>query len=151
MSLEFTLNHDAPALAAVDCVVVGAFADASLSPAAKAVDEASGGRLSALLARGDLSGKTGATLVLHDLPGIAAPRVLVVGLGDPAKFGVPQYLKAVADAARALKSGPVAHALFTLSELPVAGRDTAWAVRQRPLGPPAVRGAAIVRKYLYGI
>ncbi len=130
MSLEFTLNHDAPALAAVDCVVVGAFADASLSPAAKAVDETSGGRLSALLARGDLSGKTGATLVLHDLPGIAAPRVLVVGLGDPAKFGVPQYLKAVADAARALKSGPVAHALFTLSELPVAGRDTAWAVRQ---------------------
>ena len=130
MSLEFTLNHDAPALAAVDCVVVGAFADASLSPAAKAVDETSGGRLSALLARGDLSGKTGATLILHDLPGIAAPRVLVVGLGDPAKFGVPQYLKAVADAARALKSGPVAHALFTLSELPVAGRDTAWAVRQ---------------------
>ncbi|HAI93619.1 MAG TPA: leucyl aminopeptidase, partial [Xanthomonadaceae bacterium] len=51
MSLEFTLNHDAPALAAVDCVVVGAFADASLSPAAKAVDETSGGRLSALLAR----------------------------------------------------------------------------------------------------
>lgn len=130
MSLEFTLNHDAPALAAVDCVVVGAFADASLSPAAKAIDEASGGRLSALLARGDLSGKTGATLVLHDLSGVAAPRVLVVGLGDPARFGVPQYLKAVADAARALKSGPVAHALFTLSELPVAGRDAAWAVRQ---------------------
>ncbi len=130
MSLEFTLNHDAPAAAAVDCVVVGVFADKSLSPAARALDDASGGRLAALLARGDLNGKTGATLVLHDLPGVAAPRVLVIGLGDPARFGVPQYLKAVADAARALKAGPVAHALFTLSELPVAGRDAAWAVRQ---------------------
>src|SRR3546814_6395202 len=64
-----------------------------------------------------------------DLPGVAAPRVLVVGLGDKAKFAVPQYLKAVADAARALKGGAGASALFTLSELEVAGRDKAWNIR----------------------
>ncbi|MDT0894210.1 hypothetical protein RNT88_12340, partial [Staphylococcus pseudintermedius] len=29
-----------------------------------------------------------------------------------------------------LKAGPVAHALLTLSEEPVAGRDAAWAIRQ---------------------
>src|SRR3546814_3564527 len=65
-----------------------------------------------------------------DLPGVAAPRVLVVGLGDKAKFAVPQYLKAVADAARALKGGAGASALFTLSELEVTGRDKAWNIRQ---------------------
>ncbi|RPE79571.1 leucyl aminopeptidase [Vulcaniibacterium tengchongense] len=130
MALEFDLNRDAPASAQTDCVVVGAFADDSLSPAAQALDEASGGRIRALLERGDASGKTGKTALLHDLPGVAAPRVLVVGLGERAKFGVPQYLKAVGDAARALKSGPVAHALLTLSELPVPGRDAAWNVRQ---------------------
>src|SRR5690606_33662341 len=70
------------------------------------------------------------SLVLHDLPGVTAPRVLVLGLGEKAKFGVPQYIKAAADAVRALKTGPVARALFTVSEVEVAGRDQAWNVRQ---------------------
>jgi len=130
MTLEFTLNHLAPASANTDCVVVGAFADKSLTPAGEAIDNASGGRLRALLERGDIEGKTGRTALLHDLPDVAAPRVLVIGLGDKAKFAVPQYLKAVADAARALKGGAGASALFTLSELEVAGRDAAWNIRQ---------------------
>ncbi len=130
MALEFDLNRDAPAAAQTDCVVVGAFNDKTLTAAARTLDEASGGRLTVLLERGDISGKTGKTSLLHDVPGVASPRVLVVGLGDPGKFGVAQYLKAVGDAARALKAGPVAHALFTLSEEPVAGRDAAWAIRQ---------------------
>lgn len=130
MTLEFTLNRDAPATADSDCVVVGAFADNTLTPAAHAIDSASGGRLTALLERGDASGKSGKTALLHDLPGVAAARVLVIGLGDRAKFTVPQYLKAVGDAARALKSGVVSRALFTLSELDVPGRDRAWNLRQ---------------------
>jgi leucyl aminopeptidase len=130
MSLEFTLNHDAPATAGFDCIVVGAFGDKTLSPAGRALDAASGGKLNALVQRGDVGGKTGKTTLLYDLPGITAPRVLVIGLGDTAKFGVPQYLKAVADAARALKAGPSANALFTLSELEVKDRDAAWNIRQ---------------------
>jgi leucyl aminopeptidase len=130
MTLEFTLNHDAPASAGVDCVVVGAYGDKTLTPAAQAIDAASGGRLAALVARGDISGKTGKTALLHDLPGVAAPRVLVVGLGEAAKFGVPQYLKAVGDAARTLKAGPSASALFTLAEVEVKDRDAAWRIRQ---------------------
>ncbi|MCL6712196.1 leucyl aminopeptidase [Pseudomonas sp. R2.Fl] len=130
MTLEFTLNHDAPASAGVDCVVVGAYGDKTLTPAAQAIDAASGGRLAALVARGDISGKTGKTTLLHDLPGVAAPRVLVVGLGEAAKFGVPQYLKAVGDAARTLKAGPSASALFTLAEVEVKDRDAAWKIRQ---------------------
>ncbi|TDK19433.1 leucyl aminopeptidase [Luteimonas aestuarii] len=130
MSLEFTLNRDPATAAQADCLVVGVFADQSLTPTAQALDKASDGRLAALAARGDLSGKTGRTSLLHDLSGVAAPRVLVVGLGDADKFGVPQYLKAVADAVRTLKSGPVTNALFTLTELEVKGRDTAWNIRQ---------------------
>jgi leucyl aminopeptidase len=52
MALEFTLNH-APAAATVDCLVVGAYADChTLTPAAQALDAASGGRLAALAQRG---------------------------------------------------------------------------------------------------
>ncbi len=129
MALEFTLNQGNPAQAPLDCVVVGIHADKTLTPGAKAIDAASGGKLSALLERGDIGGKTGVTTLLHDLPSVTAPRVLVVGLGEAGKFGVPQYLKAVGDAARALRNGPVSTALFTLSELAVEGRDAAWNIR----------------------
>ncbi|MDR6843184.1 leucyl aminopeptidase [Pseudoxanthomonas sacheonensis] len=130
MALEFTLNHDAPASAGFDCIVVGAYGDKTLTPAGRALDAASGGKLNTLVQRGDVSGKTGKTTLLHDLPGITAPRVLVIGLGEAAKFGVPQYLKAIGDATRALKVGPSGTALFTLSEVEVKERDSAWNIRQ---------------------
>ncbi|KFN51343.1 leucyl aminopeptidase [Arenimonas composti] len=130
MALEFRLNPAEPAVTETDCVVVGLFADGSLPAATAALDRASGGRIAALAARGDLSGKTGRTQLLHDLPGITAPRVLVVGLGDAAKFAVPQYLKSVGDAVRALKAGPATGALLTLNTIAVAGRDAGWALRQ---------------------
>ncbi|OGT56087.1 MAG: leucyl aminopeptidase [Gammaproteobacteria bacterium RIFCSPHIGHO2_12_FULL_63_22] len=130
MALEFQMNPVAPATAQTDCLVVGIYADSALSPAAKAVDEASGGRLATLATRGDLSGKTGRSTMLQDLPGVTSPRVLVIGLGDRAKFAVPQYLKAIADAVRALRIGPVKTATITLTELDVKGRDAGWNVRQ---------------------
>ena len=130
MSLQYDLTREAVASIAADCIVVGVFADNTLSASAAAIDSASGGRLTALLTRGDVSGKTGKTTLLHDLPGVTAPRVLVIGLGKPELFAVPQYLKAVGDAARFLKAGPAAHAAFAIAEVPVKGRDTAWAVRQ---------------------
>ncbi len=130
MSLDFQLNRLDPATAQTDCVVVGVFSDRSLSPSGQAIDKASGGRLSALVERGDVVGKIGRSALLRDLPGVTSPRVLVIGLGEPGKFAVPQYLKAIADATRALRIGAVKSALYTLSELPVAGRDAGWNLRQ---------------------
>ena len=130
MTLEFTLNQQATTSADTGCVVVGVFAGKRLSRAAQSIDTASGGRLGRLVERGDITGKAGQTALLHDLDGVTAPRVLVVGLGEADKFGVPAYLKAVAEAVRALRTGAVDSALLTLTELDVAGRDAAWRVRQ---------------------
>jgi leucyl aminopeptidase len=130
MALEFKLDPTSANAADHDCVVIGVFADNSLNPAGQAVDAATGGRLAALIARGDVSGKTGQTALLPDLAGIKSARVLAVGLGERGKFAVPQYLKAVADAVRALRTGPVRSALLTLTDLTVSGRDAGWNVRQ---------------------
>jgi leucyl aminopeptidase len=130
VALEFQFNPSDPTSVACDCIVVGAFSDKGLSPAAQALDGPSGGRLAALLARGDLSGKAGRSVMVPDLPGIAAPRVLVVGLGESGKFGVDAYQKAISEAVRALRSGPARSIQLTLVELPVAGRDAAWNLRQ---------------------
>jgi leucyl aminopeptidase len=130
MALEIQLTLPEPAAFEADCIVVGIYADGSLGPSAQALDAASGGRLAALVARGDVSGKTGRTAMLQDLAGVTAPRVLVVGLGDKGKFAVPQFLKAIGDGVRTLRSGPVKHALLTLTELPVKGREPGWNLRQ---------------------
>jgi leucyl aminopeptidase len=130
MTLQIDLNHADPSTVATDCIVLGIFADGTLSPSGEAVDRVGNGRLRALVARGDVSGKVGRTTLLHDVAGIAAPRVLMVGLGESNKFGVPSYLRAIADGVRALKTGPSRSALCTLTELDVPGRDANWRVRQ---------------------
>jgi leucyl aminopeptidase len=130
MALEFDLNPSAPASLATDAVVVGVFADGALTPAGAELDAASGGRLAALQARGDLPGKAGRVSLLTDLPGVTAPRVLVVGLGEAAKFNAAAYQKAVGEAVRALKNTPAKHALLTLAELPIEGRDAGFAIEQ---------------------
>ncbi|HWR95799.1 MAG TPA: leucyl aminopeptidase [Arenimonas sp.] len=130
MALTFNHTQNNPATDSSDCVVIGAFSDKTFNPAGHQLDAAGNGRLSALAARGDISGKSGQTVLLQDVAGIAAPRILVIGLGEPSKFGVPQYLKAIADAVRSLRSGPVKSAYVTLSDLAVKGRDAAWAMRQ---------------------
>ena len=130
MALTFNHTQNNPATDSSDCVVIGAFSDKTFNPAGHQLDAAGNGRLSALAARGDISGKSGQAVLLQDIAGIAAPRILVIGLGEPSKFGVPQYLKAIADAVRSLRSGPVKSAYVTLSDLAVKGRDAAWAMRQ---------------------
>jgi len=130
MALSFNTTQNKPATDSSDCIVIGAFSDKTFNAAGQQLDAASNGRLSALAARGDISGKIGQTVLLQDIVGIASPRILVIGLGEPAKFAVPQYLKAIADAVRTLRTGPVKSAYITLSDLPVKGRDSAWAMRQ---------------------
>ena len=55
--------------------------------------------------------------------------MLVIGLGRAGKVRRRQYLKAVGDAARALRTGPAKSALFTLAEVAVKDRDAAWNMR----------------------
>jgi len=57
-----------------------------------AVDKAIGGGISAAIRDGDFRGKWGETLFLRPGKGVAAPRVLVVGLGKKEKF-TPDHVR----------------------------------------------------------
>ncbi len=138
--MEFSIKSIAPEKAKCDCIVVGAFESRRLSAPAQRLDKAAGGHLAGILRRGDMEGKGGATLLVHGTPGIAAGRVLLVGLGKEAEFGEKAYRDAVAAAVRALKGTGSRSVHITLSELPVANRDAAWQARQ---------GALIVHDTLY--
>ena len=65
-----------------------------------AVDAALGGAIRDVIAAGDFTGKSGETLVLYTRGAIPAGRVLVVGLGDAAKFDLRGARNAAATAAR---------------------------------------------------
>jgi leucyl aminopeptidase len=137
MTLSFQLTQDAPETCTAPCVVAGVFEDGTLSAAAARIDEKSGGAIRRLLESGDVTGKLGGTHALFALAGIAAPRVLVVGLGEPKKFDGARLARACSEAARALKGLPLDRAASYLTELDVPGKDAAWKIRTAALASDA--------------
>jgi leucyl aminopeptidase len=79
------LSQDSVA-ATADAIVVGIWADGSLSPSGKQFDGATGGLLGGLIERKEATGKLFECTTLHAPPGVATKLVLLVGLGEPAKF-----------------------------------------------------------------
>jgi len=125
-------------------VVVGVFADGIPSRPAQVLDRASKRRLSAVLKRGDLGAKAGATLLLHDVPGVAAARVLLVSLGHAGTLGDKAYRDALAGTALALGGLGTSSAAVTLADVDVPGRSLGWRLQQaaRILADGAYRFAA---------
>ena len=94
-----------------------------LGATAAALDLASDGAISSLLKRGDLAGKVGQSLLLHNLANLKAERVLLVGCGKDAELSDRQFRKIVAASHAALKGLGGSDATLTLTELSVKGRD----------------------------
>ena len=128
--MEFSIKSGSPAKGRTGCVVAGVFDGRKLSPAAQAIDTASRKQVSALLKRGDLEGKLGQTLLLHNVRGVAAERVLLVGVGKERDLAETPYRTALAAAVKALRSTGAAEATVCLAELPVKKRDLAWKAEQ---------------------
>jgi len=85
-----------------ECLVVGVFEDGELAEEALAIDSATEGRLKKVVSRGDLSGRAGETLLLTDLPGIEASRVLLTGLGSRKSYGRKPWRRALTSALAAI-------------------------------------------------
>jgi leucyl aminopeptidase len=112
-----------------DCIAVGVFAEGELTAQARALDAAAKGALRAAVKSGDATGKRGSAVMLRGLPGVAAARVLMVGLGARKDFGDKAFLEAVRTAVT--NAGPAVKELAVAATdwLP-AGRDSGWQARQ---------------------
>lgn len=127
--MEFKIKTGDLAELQTPCLILGIFEKRKLSGPAEAVDKASGGRLSEILKRGDLDGESGRTLLLYDIPGLAAERLLLVGCGKRRDFTrsiLRQSMAAVVDLIQRIQAGS---ALCTLTELAPEGLGTYLAVR----------------------
>jgi len=128
--MEFSTKGGNPDKQRAGCVVVGVFEGGKLTPAAQALDSASGGYLSGVLGHGDLEARAGATLLLHKVPKVSAERVLLVSLGKEKDFQEGPFRGALAGAVKALRMTGAADALVCLVDLPMKRHDAAWRAEQ---------------------
>lgn len=140
--MEFKIKTGELAEVKTPCLILGVFEKRKLSGPAEAVDQASGGRLTEVLKRGDLDGESGRTLLLYDIPGLAAERVLLVGCGKRKEFTRSLYRQAVAGAVDLVQRIHAGEALCALPELAPEGTGTYLAIRDTVL-------AAADRAYRY--
>jgi leucyl aminopeptidase len=129
-SPKFSIKTGSPEKLRSDCIVAGVFEDLKLSATARLLDKASGRRIANALKSGDMDGRSGSTLMLRDLPGVAATRVLLVGLGKQEEFTEKSYRDAVAAAIKAIDSTAAKDALIALNEIKVGKRSADWNTAQ---------------------
>ncbi|MDN5873333.1 MAG: leucyl aminopeptidase [Sinobacteraceae bacterium] len=117
----------------VACVVVGVFERRSATPEAQIIDRLSGGLIGSIMRRGDMDGKLGETLIVHQVPGIFADRVMLVGLGRERNLDDAAYRRIQCAAAKRLKETGSIDAVNYLSHLNIKGRDYGWNIQQAVL------------------
>ena len=126
--MQFAVKTAAPDTLASPCLVIGMF-DGSKLPDSLALDKASQGYITKTAKSGGVEGRTGQTLMLFEVPGLAAERVLVVGLGAEKDLTLRGYRKAMQKVVRALNDGGVKEAVSTLSLLTIKDAGVYWLAR----------------------
>ncbi|WP_085673552.1 MULTISPECIES: leucyl aminopeptidase [unclassified Pseudomonas] len=121
--MELVVKSVAAASVKTATLVVPVGEGRKLGTVAKAVDQATEGAISAVLKRGDLAGKPGQTLLLQNLPGLKAERVLLVGSGKDEALGDRAWRKLVASVAGVLKGLNGGDAVLALDDIAVSNRD----------------------------
>ena len=124
------------------CLIVGVAGKGPLRGAAKQLDRAAGNLLSRLQKRGDISGDWGQTLLLPDVPGAHAERVLVVGTGAGKAVGDAEYRKLIQVVLGTLAEHKIEDACWAIEPVAVRDRDAQWPLLQLAL-------AATLREYRY--
>ena len=127
--MEYAIKSGSPEKQRSACLVAGVHESRKLTPAARALDDAGDRFLSKLLRRGDMDGKIGQSLLLHNVPGIFADRLLLVGCGKQADLDDRKYRKIIANSIKQVKQTGATEAASFLPCLDVKGRDYHWKIQ----------------------
>lgn len=128
--MDFSVTTTEPEKQKTPCVVVGLYETRRLSAEAQRLDRAAKGFLTKILKRGDIEGKPGQTLMLHNVPHTRCERLLLVGCGHEKDMSDARYRLVNSKAAGALGDAAVQEAVSYLTALGPKHRDLTWRVRQ---------------------
>ena len=127
--MEFHIKSRSPEKQRSACLVAGVHESRKLTPAAQAIDDASENYLSNLLRKGDMDGKIGQSLLLHNVPGIPAERLLLIGCGKVSDLDDRQYRKIMVNSIKQVKQTGALEAVSFLPDLDVKDRDYRWKIQ----------------------
>ena len=128
--MEFSVKTGHPEKQRTNCIIAGVFETRRLSNIAERLDEASKGYISNLLRRGDLEGKPGQTLLIHNVPNTLCDRVLLVGCGKERELGDKEFRDIIRKSIAALTQTGSIDAVSFLTELNVKSRNIQWKMKQ---------------------
>ena len=128
--MNYNIKSGSPEKQRSACVIVGIFSSRLLSHPAKTIDKASKQYLSTLIRRGDMDGNKGQYLLLHNVPGVIADRVLLIGCGKEREVNDRNYREIIGNSISALNKTGALEGINYLSELNIKGRDLNWKIKQ---------------------
>ena len=101
--MKLELNNNPPCEIKTECLVIAVMEGGKPTPAATAVDLASGGAISKMLEDGDIETALGKCHFIQNVAGIAARRILAVGFGKAEKLNLARFDRACLAAGKALR------------------------------------------------
>lgn len=128
--MEISVISSLPKRQPNTCLVMPVFKNGKFTAGAMQLDSASSGALSKVVKEGDINGAVGETLLLRDIPGLDAQRVLLVGAGESDGIDDRKFRKLSAAAANAVRKTGSATVISLLTEISVGERDIEWKSRQ---------------------
>ena len=131
--MEFNVKTSAPEKQRSACLIIAVSQKRKLSKSGESLDKSSGGLLSKILRSGDMDGRPGQSLMLHNLPGIQADRVLLIGCGKDAEMNEQAFIKVLNSVSKALENSAAGDACSYLTDISLKERDTSWKVRHSVL------------------
>jgi leucyl aminopeptidase len=136
--MDFSISISAsPHQTKTPAIAVGVFTDGVLSVAADAIDRASNGAVRAVI-KAEFTARAGSTLVLRNLEGVAAPRIVLVGLGKQAEYTPRTHARAEQAFAAYCVQARLTEATSTLAAIDCAAAP----VRDRARSAAAACGEA---------
>ncbi|MFT4650247.1 MAG: leucyl aminopeptidase [Polaribacter sp.] len=111
------------------CLVIAVSQPRKLSQAGQAIDKASDGFLSKIISQGDMDGKVGQSLLLHNVAGTLADRVLLIGIGKEADLNERSFSRVIASLQSALANSGATDAHSCLSDIAVGSHGIEWNIR----------------------
>lgn len=128
--MDFNIKIGQPEKQRTDCLILPIFELGKLPDSTAKVDKASHGYISNIVKTGDIEGKNGQTLLIHNIPNIPSSRILLIGCGKESELNDKAFKDIIQKALLAVADTGARDAMCYLTELSVPNRDIEWKIQQ---------------------
>lgn len=124
--MNFNIKTGQPEKLRTNCLVLAVFEAGKLPETTLKIDTVTNGSISKAIKLGDITGKKGQSLVLHNVPNVNADRILLVGCGLSSDFNEKVFREAIQTMTAQLNNMNIHDAVCCISELVVPDYDSCW-------------------------